>query len=88
MEKTAEPLTPRKQEIFNDLRPLLAQSLSVAVDEVTLEKTLSDLGADSLDSVQTMMDVEKHFNLAIPDTDMEKFTNIRSVVDYIEGHTK
>lgn len=86
MTNTAE-LTPRKKEIFNELRPLLASSLSVSLEEVELEKTLSDLHADSLDSVQTIMDVEKHYNLAIPDADMEKFTNIRSIVDYIEAHT-
>lgn len=85
MTTQAEPT--RKEKIFYQLQPILAESLSVDEREVTLEKTLTDLGADSLDAVQTIMDVEKHFNLAIPDTDMEKFTNIQSIVDYIESHT-
>lgn len=74
------------EEIFEKLKPIIVDILGVDASEITEEKTLSDLRADSLDSVETMMEVEKKFDIAIPDTDMEKFTNIRSIVDYIASH--
>lgn len=76
------------QEIFERVKPIIADRLNVKESEVTPEKTFKDLRADSLDSVDTIMEIEKEFNLAIPDADMEKFTNIHSIVDYIEAHTK
>lgn len=75
-----------KDEIFNKLKPLVADRLSRPLEEVTLDKTLEQLRADSLDAVEVTMEVEKQFNLAIPDKDMEKFTNIQSIVDYVFEH--
>lgn len=77
-----------KEEILSKLKLILADKLDVSVEEVTEDKTMKDLGADSLDAVEAIMTVEKDFNLAIPDGDMEKFTNIKSIVDYIAEHTK
>lgn len=76
-----------KTEILQKLVPLVAKSLSVEDAEVTPTATLQELGADSLDYAQTVMDIETEFNIGIPDTDMEKFTNIQSIVDYIAIHT-
>lgn len=87
MTHTAE-LSQRKQEIFNELKPLLADSLNVPENDITLEKTFKDLNADSLDAVETIMEIEKRYNIAIPDDEMEKFTNMRSIVDYVDEHTK
>lgn len=77
-----------KTEILEQLKPIISNVLNVDVTEVTEEKTFKDLHADSLDSVETIMEIEKKFNLAIPDHEMEKFTNIRSIVDYIESNLK
>lgn len=77
-----------KQEIFDELKTLIADRLNVEESEITQDKTLKDLHADSLDSVEVMMEVEKKYNIAIPDADMEKFTNIQSIVDFVESHVK
>ena len=75
-----------KTEISQKLVPLVAKSLSVEESEVTPTATLRELGADSLDYAQTVMDIETEFNIGIPDTDIEKFTDIQSIVDYIDNH--
>lgn len=77
----------RKEEIFNELKTIIIDKLNVDEKEVTADKTLKDLSADSLDSVELIMECEKHWNMAIPDPDMEKFTNIQSIVNYIFDHT-
>lgn len=76
------------QQLFETLKPVLADRLNVLISEITPDKTLKDLGADSLDGVETIMSLEAHFNIAIPDSDMEKFTTIESIVNYIDEHTK
>lgn len=77
-----------KEEILDNLKVLIADRLGVELAEITPDKTLKDLHADSLDSVEVMMEVEKMWNIAIADSDMERFTNIQSIVDYIELQTK
>lgn len=77
-----------KEEILLKLKPIIADRLNISEDDITGEKTLSDLGADSLDAVDAIMEVEKEFDIAIPDTDMESLTTIQSIVDYIGSHTK
>lgn len=76
-----------KTEITKKLTTLIAKSLNVTEEEIKPTSTLLDLGADSLDNAQTIMDIEKEFDMAIPDTDMEKFTDVQSIVDYIADHT-
>jgi len=77
-----------KEEIFEKIKPIISNSLDVDPKEVTLDKTLQDLHADSLDSVETIMEIETVFNIAIPDTEMEKFSNIQSIVDHISTQVK
>jgi len=76
------------QEIFEKVKPIIADCLNVQVSDITPDKTLKDLHADSLDSVDTIMKIETEFDLAIPDDEMEKFTNIQSIVDFIEANTQ
>lgn len=86
MDQTEE-IEKRKQAIFEKLKPIIVDRLAVEEDEVTMDKTLRDLSADSLDSVELIMEVEKQYNIAIPDEDTEKLTNIQSIVDYIFNNT-
>ena len=76
-----------KQEIFTELQEILSDKLNVEIKEITADKTLKDLGADSLDATEAIMQVEEDFDLAIPDHEMEKFTDIQSIVDYIFNNT-
>lgn len=58
-------------------------------EKVTLEKNLrDDLNLDSLDSVELCMSVEKEWNLAFSDEEMEKLKDVRSVVELVEAKLK
>ena len=78
-----------REEILSKMKSIIADSLNVEESEVVPEATLTtDLHADSLDAVDTIMEIEKAFDIAIPDADMENLTTVKSIVDYIESHTK
>lgn len=78
--------TVQFNDTFERLRELLVEHLGVEEGKVTPEATLKDLGADSLDTVDVFMDAEEKFGTGeIPDADMKNFTNVQSVVDYIDA---
>lgn len=71
--------------IFDDVKAVIVEQLSVGADEVKLEsKFVDDLGADSLDVVELVMALEEKFGIEIPDEEAEKISNVKDVVDYIE----
>ena len=73
------------QEILNEIVPIIAEKLSVDPSEVTMEASFTnDLGADSLDTVELMMEFEKSFNLSIPDDQQENIQTVGDVVKLIE----
>jgi acyl carrier protein len=73
------------EEIFERVRELVAERLSVDEDEVTEDaKFIDDLGADSLDIVELVMDLESEFDLEIPDEDAEAISTVADAVEYIE----
>ena len=49
---------------------------------------LDDLGADSLDTVELIMEFEEEFDLEIPDEDAEKITTVGAALEYINNHAK
>ena len=64
---------------------IIVDKLSVDVSRVVPEASfLDDLGADSLDTVELIMEFEEEFDLEIPDEDAEKITTVQAAVDYIE----
>lgn len=73
------------EEILEKVRELVAERLSVDEDEVTEDaKFIDDLGADSLDIVELVMDLESEFDLEIPDEDAEAISTVADAVEYIE----
>ena len=75
--------------IFDDVRDVVVEQLSVAPDAVKLEsKIIEDLGADSLDVVELVMALEEKFEVEIPDSDAEKLITVNDVVSYIEKLNK
>lgn len=71
--------------IFEDVRDVVVEQLSVDADAVKMEsKIIEDLGADSLDVVELIMALEEKFEVEIPDSDAEKLLSISDVVNYIE----
>lgn len=68
---------------------IIVDKLGVAEDEVTAEASFTnDLGADSLDTVELIMEFEKEFNIAIPDDQAEKIQTVGDAIAYIEANAK
>ena len=75
--------------VFDDVRDVVVEQLSVAPEAVKLEsKIIEDLGADSLDVVELVMALEEKFEVEISDGDAEKLITINDVVSYIEKLNK
>ena len=68
---------------------VIVDKLSVDESEVVREASFTkDLGADSLDTVELIMEFEKEFDLSIPDEQAEKIATVGDAVTYIESNTK
>jgi acyl carrier protein len=71
---------------FEEIKRIVVDKLQVDEKQVTLEANfIEDLGADSLDTVELVMDLEEHFGIEIPDEDAEKLKTVKDAVDYITG---
>lgn len=69
---------------FEQLQTLIVERLGVDPADVTMEASFTnDLGADSLDVVEFIMEMEDAFNIEIPDADAEKLLTVKDAVDYI-----
>ena len=76
-------------EIATKVKAIIVDKLGVDEKEVTMEASFTnDLGADSLDTVELIMDLEKEFDITIPDEDAEKIVTVGDAVNYIEQHQK
>ena len=74
-------------EVRSKVVSIIVDKLGVEETEVTNEASFTnDLGADSLDTVELIMEFEKEFNLSIPDEEAEKIETVGGAVTYIEGH--
>ena len=70
---------------FNKVKEVIIDNLGVEEDTIKSEAHfVNDLGADSLDTVELIMEFEEEFNIEIPDEDAENITTVGSAVDYIE----
>jgi len=64
---------------------IVAEQLGVSKDQVSHETSfVNDLGADSLDTVELVMELEEEFDINIPDDAAEKIQTVGEAVDYIE----
>jgi acyl carrier protein len=71
--------------VFEKLKSLIAEQLSVDEDEVTTEANIQDdLGADSLDVVDLITTIEDEFDISIPDEAVEEIKTVGDIVNYIE----
>ena len=76
-------------EIASRVKAIIVDKLGVEESEVTNEASFTnDLGADSLDTVEVIMEFEKEFNVTIPDDQAEKITTVGDAVAYIEANAK
>jgi acyl carrier protein len=76
-------------DIASKVKAIIVDKLGVDESEVAPEASFTnDLGADSLDTVELIMEFEKEFNIAIPDEQAEKIGTVGQAVSYIEENTK
>ena len=72
---------------FDKVKDVIVDKLGVEEDTIKSEAHfVNDLGADSLDTVELIMEFEEEFGIEIPDDDAEKITTVGSAVEYIEKH--
>ncbi|MBQ2291921.1 MAG: acyl carrier protein [Paludibacteraceae bacterium] len=71
--------------IESKVKAIIVDKLGVEESQVTLDASFTaDLNADSLDTVELIMEFEKEFGISIPDEDTTKINTVQDVVDYIE----
>lgn len=76
-------------DIASRVKAIIVDKLTVDENEVTPAAEFSkDLGADSLDTVELIMEFEKEFGITIPDEDADKITTVGDAITYIEEHSK
>lgn len=76
-------------DIATRVKAIIVDKLGVDENEVTPEASFTnDLGADSLDTVELIMEFEKEFNIAIPDDQAEKISSVGDAIAYIENNAK
>lgn len=76
-------------DIASRVKAIIVDKLTVDESEATPTAEFSkDLGADSLDTVELIMEFEKEFGITIPDEDAEKITTVGDAISYIEEHQK
>jgi acyl carrier protein len=76
-------------DIITRVKAIIVDKLGVDEKEVTPEASFTnDLGADSLDTVELIMEFEKEFNIAIPDDQAEKISTVGDAISYIENANK
>lgn len=72
--------------LFEEIREVICEQLGIEKEEVTLETTFDELGADSLDLFQIVIELEEKYNIQVED--VEGLKNVKDVVDYVEQKAK
>ena len=74
---------------FEQVKAIINEKLGVAAEKITEKSAfVNDLGADSLDVVEFVMEVETKFGITIPDEDAGKLATVGDAVKYIDEHLK
>jgi acyl carrier protein len=69
------------------VKSIIVEKLGVDESEITAESSFTnDLGADSLDTVELIMEFEKEFDMTIPDEDAEKIATVGDAVSYVQAN--
>ncbi len=73
-------------DVAGKVTDIIVEQLGVDSSEVNLEAHfINDLGADSLDTVELIMEFEKEFSIEIPDEDAEKIQTVGEAISYVEN---
>jgi acyl carrier protein len=72
-----------QSEIEQRIGALIAAKFNIDANEITPATSLKDLQADSLDSVELLIEIEREFGIDIPDEDAERWSTVREMSEYI-----
>ncbi|XCI75041.1 MAG: acyl carrier protein [Flavobacteriales bacterium] len=76
-------------DVSSIIKAIIVEKFGVEESEVTPEASFTqDLGADSLDTVEFIMEIEKEFDIDVPDEEAEKITCVGDCVKYVETQKK
>jgi acyl carrier protein len=74
------------KDIDAKVKAIIVDKLGVDESEVNNDANFTnDLGADSLDTVELIMEFEKEFDISIPDEDAENIATVGDAIDYLKG---
>ena len=77
------------QNLENKIKEIIVDKLGIEESEITDSASFTnDLGADSLDTVELIMEFEKEFNVSIPDEEAEKIQTVGDAVAYLKDNVK
>ena len=68
------------------LRTVIVEQLGIEREKVTLDATLGDLGADSMDTFELVMAIEKEFDIHFPDEDIANLNTMRETIAWLDAH--
>ncbi len=75
-------------DIEGKVTSIIVEKLGVEESDITPDASFTnDLGADSLDTVELIMEFEKEFDITIPDEDAEKIATVGDAIDYLQQKT-
>lgn len=75
-------------DLEGKVRSIIVEKLGVEESDITSDASFTnDLGADSLDTVELIMEFEKEFDITIPDEDAEKIATVGDAVEYLQQKT-
>lgn len=80
-------MTNSTESVEDRVRKIVCNQMGTTPDKISKETSfVNDLGADSLDTVELVMEFEDEFEISIPDEDAENIQTVGAAVDYIEGN--
>ena len=72
--------------ILEKVKEVIVEQLGVEDENIKLDTSFIDVGADSLDIVELIMALEEEFDMQIPDSEAEKISTVNDVVEYIKNN--
>lgn len=84
--KKDKPKESINEVLFQKIKSILVKQLKIDIKKINLEsRIINDFGADSLDAIELVMEIEEEFGIEIPDEDVEKMVTVEDIVKYIQA---